>query len=63
MPWQSKNLRLARTVAAKAHCFGSFLRKECRSMRVHIDIDKKWLDGNVIVFVVTSLLIVIVFTY
>jgi hypothetical protein len=39
----------------------SFLRKECRSMRVHID--RKWLDGDVIAFVVISLLIVIAFVY
>jgi hypothetical protein len=41
--------------------FGSFPRKECRSMRVHID--RKQLDGNVIAFVVISLLIVIAFAY
>jgi hypothetical protein len=35
--------------------------KECRSMRVHID--RKQLDGNVIAFVVISLLIVIAFAY
>jgi hypothetical protein len=47
--------------AVKACCFGSFLGKECSSMRVHID--RKQLDGNAIAFVVISLLVVIAFAY
>ena len=49
------------TAAVKAHCFGRFFGKECRSMRAHID--RTWLDGDVIAFVVISLLIVIAFAY
>jgi hypothetical protein len=63
IPWRSKNHQLARrwNGGSQGPLFGSFFRKECRSMRVHID--RKQLDGNVIAFVVISRLIVIAFAY
>jgi hypothetical protein len=45
--------------AAKAYLFGSFRKEERCSMRVHLD--RKWLDGEAVAFVVISLLIIIAF--
>ena len=56
----AQRCRAIGTAAARAYLFCSF-RKEERSMRVHID--RKQLDGNVIAFVVISLLIGIAFAY
>jgi hypothetical protein len=53
--------RAVGTTAVRAYCLEASSKKECPSMRIHID--KNQLDGNAIALVLIALLIAIAIAY